>query len=151
MCSSGSTLDIWLKCLWCWHSQCQGGVMPRREDSVFTLTHQHVYAYTHTDRHSHGRQKLLYVGMRGSSPSLIPVELSTAHPAECVSIAAGHAVRGTVCVSHRLQGRDFWNQSVHRCMALAMFVCYVRKFYVWVYMYVHIMPLPCFYLNTNSM
>lgn len=74
--------------------------MPQRQDSVFTLTHQHVYAHTQT-------QRLLYVGMRGSSPSLIPVELSTAHPAEYVSIAAGHAVGGTVCVTHGLRGKDF--------------------------------------------
>lgn len=38
-------------------------------------------ARTHTHKQSVGRQRLLYVGMRGSLPSLIPVELSTAHPA----------------------------------------------------------------------
>ncbi len=62
MCSSGSKPDIWLKCLWCWHSQCQGGVMPQRQDSVFTLTHQHVCAHTLAQTHTHKA-----VDVRGSS------------------------------------------------------------------------------------
>lgn len=63
--------------------------------------------HTHSDTHMH-TQSLIDIDIRGysmlawggSSPSLIPVEISTAHPAECVSITAGHAVRGT-------EGRDF--------------------------------------------
>ncbi len=89
--------------------------MPGRSDapeaglSVHSDSSARVCTHTCTNTHTQscGRERLLHVGMRGSPPSLIPVELSTAHPAECVSIAAGHAVRGTVCVSHELQGRDF--------------------------------------------
>lgn len=82
-----------------------------------------------TCMHAHTQtQRLLYVGMRGSSPSLIPVELSTAHPAEYVSIAAGHAVGGTVCVTHGLRGKDFWSQTVHRCKSLNIDM-YCRYYY----------------------
>lgn len=69
--------------------------MPQRQDSVFALTHQRWYTHTHTHNHNCGRQRQLCAGMRGSSPAFIPVELSTDHPAECASIAAGRAVRGT--------------------------------------------------------
>lgn len=104
-------------------AQCSGWLIGT---CTHTHTHTHTcnytqkskYIFTHTDIHSHGRQKLLFVGRMGSSPSLIPVELSAAQPVECIPIAAGNAVRVTVFVSHGLQGNYFWSQTVHRCMSI---------------------------------
>lgn len=82
--------------------------VPGRSDAPeasFALTHQHVRAHTHV--HTHMQAPLCW-HEGGSSPSLIPVELSTAHPAEDVSIAPGHAVRATVSVSHGLRGKEFF-------------------------------------------